>query len=408
MPSPAAERGPLPERPPGAAGTRYDGEAGARDLRIDFLRGLVMATLLVVHVEVFSAFSLLAWERAGLISGAEGFVILSGLVIGMVQRQTLAREGRQAAVDKLLARAAQLWRVNVAVIGAIALVLLFVPFLDAAAVTTFTDRGAQKVYDLYPKGAPPPTWIAKAAVLQMGPHQIQILGLYVVLLAASPLAIFAFSRGKTRYVLGLSWLLYCLNVASPMRPTLAQFEYGFPLLAWQLLWFHGMAVGWHREAVLAFFEGPRGRVALAIAVGAFGACFFVAQNHTNPFAPAWAQIRVLPAPVFDWLYAEFFHKNGLGLGRLLNDAAALVVAYAALTRWWRPLHRAFGWFFVPIGQATLYVFVVHVFLILAITQVWPFGLDQGRWIANTALHAGVLAAVWLMVRFRVLYRWIPR
>jgi hypothetical protein len=44
-----------------------------RDLRIDFLRGVVMFILIIVHVEFFSLYNLVAWERIGLISGGEGF-----------------------------------------------------------------------------------------------------------------------------------------------------------------------------------------------------------------------------------------------------------------------------------------------------------------------------------------------
>jgi fucose 4-O-acetylase-like acetyltransferase len=63
---------------------------------------------------------------------------------------------------------------------------------------------------------------------------------------------------------------------------------------------------------------------------------------------------------------------------------------------------------VPIGQATLYVFIVHVYLVLVVTQVAKMGLAPVHILAHTALHAALLAIVWLMVRFKVLYRWIPR
>jgi hypothetical protein len=51
---------------------------------------------------------------------------------------------------------------------------------------------------------------------------------------------------------------------------------------------------------------------------------------------------------------------------------------------------------------------VHVYLILIVTQFVKPGLGQTHVWAHTALHAAMLAAVWLMVRFKVLYRWIPR
>lgn len=387
----------------------YPPDAPGRDLRIDFLRGVVLAVLLMVHFEYFSLFNLVAWERVGLIAGAEGFVILSGFVLGMIHRRTLEQAGWHDSVTRLLKRAGQLFRVHTGIILSIGLLML-VPFLDVTALTTYTDRGSGQIYPLFaPVGADPfPLWLAKVFTLKMGPHQVQILGLYVVLLALSPLALFMFRQGWTRFFLGLSWVLYFLYAVQPLMPTQAQFEYAFPLLAWQLIFFHGMAAGYHRDRLAALFAGRWGKPVIALAVVIFLACLFLAQNATNPFLPAWAHLSLVPPDTFNWLYGAYFQKNTLGLGRLLNYAAALIVGYGLLTVAWRPLDRAFGWYFIPVGQATLYVFIVHIYLILIVTQFVKPGLAPTHFWANTALHAAMLAAIWLMVRFKVLYRWIPR
>jgi hypothetical protein len=67
------------------------------------------------------------------------------------------------------------------------------------------------------------------------------------------------------------------------------------------------------------------------------------------------------------------------------------------------------WHFIPIGQASLYVFVVHVFFIALVSDVLPFGFPLGNphiWL-NTLGHTFALASLWLMVRYQVLFRWIP-
>ena len=114
--------------------------------------------------------------------------------------------------------------------------------------------------------------------------------------------------------------------------------------------------------------------------------------------------------MFNQLYDPYFLKNTLGPLRLLNDAVALVVGLTVLTRLWHPLERAFGWFFIPIGQASLYVFIVHVYLLALLTNRVPLHLTTDHrdlWI-NTFIHTAALAVLWLMVRYKVLYRWIPR
>jgi hypothetical protein len=72
---------------PARTGWAYTGGASERDLRVDFLRGVAMCSVVIVHVEIFSAFSFLAWERVGCVSSAVFFVILSGFVLGEVSRR---------------------------------------------------------------------------------------------------------------------------------------------------------------------------------------------------------------------------------------------------------------------------------------------------------------------------------
>lgn len=381
-----------------------------RDLRIDMIRGLVMLVLVTVHIEIFSLYNFFVWERIGVVTGAEGFVLLSGLVVGMVYKRSIAERGWKPTVWKLLDRAALLWRVNVAAILLIALVNR-IPHVNVREIMTFNDRIAGQVYSLFPApGVPYHVWLVQALLLRIGPHQLQILGLYICLLALSPISLFLMSTGRTSLLLSLSWITYLVAWASPSMPTSAQFEYGFPLLTWQLLYFHGQAIGFHRQAVWNFFTSPKGRPVLALAGVLFLAFLFWAQNVTNPVVPSFARISVIPPAFFDEIYSKYMLKNTLGPLRVLDDACVLIVAFGFLTLCWRPVNRAIGWFFIPLGQASLYVFIVHIAFIALISDVLPFGfpLDHPRIWLNTLGHTFALASLWLMVRYKVLFRWIPR
>jgi uncharacterized membrane protein len=52
----------------GARSWRYSDASEERDLRIDFIRGMVMLILIVVHIEMFSAYNFILWERIGVVS----------------------------------------------------------------------------------------------------------------------------------------------------------------------------------------------------------------------------------------------------------------------------------------------------------------------------------------------------
>lgn len=59
----------------------------------------------------------------------------------------------------------------------------------------------------------------------------------------------------------------------------------------------------------------------------------------------------------------------LSPGRLIAVLCFLVTAYAVLTAYWMPVQRALGWFLIPLGQATLYIFVLHVLFVVAVANV---------------------------------------
>jgi len=389
--------------------------SGTRDLRLDFIRGWVMLILIIVHSEFFSLWDLVVWERVGVISGGEGFVLLSGVVLGMVSANRIARDGWGAASRRLVDRAFQLYRVQIALIVIVA-VLAAIPGLPTHELTTFTDRGTGVVYPMYPAaGTPIVDWIAAILTLKCGPHQVQILGLYVCVMLVAPLGLAMLAAGRTRALLVVSWILYVANAAYPKTPTGAEFEYGFPLLTWQVLFYHGLAVGFHWTKIHAVFQRRAGKGVLAACVLIVAACAVFAQGATNALLPAWARFDLWPAGFYDQVWGAWCQKKTLGLLRLLDYAAFVVVVYAILSRWWSRFRRALGWFLIPIGQATLYVFIVHLFVVAAASWVIPFGFAEPSvlpWLPRLALatlvHTGELAVLWLMVRYKVLFRWIPR
>ena len=123
---------------------------GSRDLRLDFLRGLIMLLVIIVHMEYFSLLSMFAWERIGYVSSAEGFVVLSGIVLGIVYKKRLLREGFKSSALKLWKRSFQLYRVNLFVILSIALLGEF-PFINTFEVTHWAPITAKdQIYHLYP------------------------------------------------------------------------------------------------------------------------------------------------------------------------------------------------------------------------------------------------------------------
>ena len=390
-----------------APGFAYPNNGSVRDLRIDFLRGLVMLVVITVHLEYFSLLAMFAWERIGLISSAEGFVALSGLVVGIVYRKKLYNDGFIPTAQKLLARAFQLYRVNIAVILSIALLGLL-PFVDVYEVTHWMSPGGRSpAYPLYP---PPSTaWyevLIQALLLKIGPHQFQVIGLYVVLMGFAPAALYIMYKGKTRWLLILSWGFYIVNQFMHFRLTGARFELAFPVLTWQLLFLNCMAAGFHRDAIGQYFSGYKHRSILTLAVVSSLGFTFIAFNNPNTNFWPWPQLSIIDPKLFQAIYELAFQKNKLGIGRIVNNLALYIIAYGLLTHYWSVFNKALGWLLIPLGQASLYVFIVHVYFVLLVSNT-PIPSYHNFYL-NTLVHIGSILAIWYMVKNQVLYKLIPR
>jgi hypothetical protein len=250
-------------------------------------------------------------------------------------------------------------------------------------------------------------------LLRIGPHQFQIVGMYVVMfILVTPFVFFMISCKRVGMLLGLSWVIYLINFGAPesnpgspaYRPTNAQFEYAFPIYAWQLIYVHGIVAGYYKKQVVEFFTTKLGKV-LLYASFVLTAMFIVLTWHNPLDEFESVRLRWLSTDTFHWLNGSYFQKYKLGPGRVLNVAVVLITMYALLTRFWLPINKALGWFFIPLGQASLYVFYVHIFFLLIIANT-PLPEMNDFWI-NTAIHAGLLLAIWTMVKTRFLFKVIP-
>lgn len=395
---------------------RYDDTSSSRDLRIDMLRGFIIVVVVVTHIELTSPFAFASLKVVGAITGAELFVLLSGIVLGMVFPAAIARGGEWPAALAAWARARKQYLVALAVI-LLVFAIGFLPFVDAGAVTTFTDRGTGeggtgdtgRVYDLYPNGERlldyPPPWYAvrQFLLLEMGPWPFNIMGLFVVLSLAYPALMWLIKRRLWWLVLAFSWAVYVLHGLVPGALRLpSQFDAVFPLALWQVLFTHGLVIGYYRRRIIRALTTLPGKIGVGIfVVGYAGILVYLWAGQAYGFTPV-----PFPSDLYAGLYDSGYQRIFLEWGRLLDLPLVLVCSYAVLTVAWKPLVTSMGWLWIPLGQASLYVFIVHVFFVLAVANI-P-GLDRGSFWQGTLIHSVVIGIILFMVRKRFLFSVIPR
>jgi hypothetical protein len=338
-------------------------KSGRRQPELDALRGFLLVWMTLTHLPTHASFY--TNQPLGFVSAAEGFIFLSAMLTGRIFGRKLDELGPTEVCKQLGARVARLYGYH--------LVLLGVAFGAVATVAVHTNQPSlQGLVDFYL--AHPLRAIVSSVLLIYRPPLLDILPMYILFLALTPLALYMGRRWGWKLVLipsALIWLAaqFGLRMAAyNLTGSLTGFRIpfsamgAFDLYGWQLLWVLGLWIGSNPSKRMQ--ELSQSRLVIAFALLSAAVFLFIRQSHywTDPNAGPWA---------------PFTNKWQLGVLRLGNFAA-LGVLFAAsqktVARW--SLIAPF----VTLGKASLQVFCAHLlfcFTALALVgdgaglAVWP-------------------------------------
>lgn len=367
-------------RPPAAPAAAKSGKR--RMWEFDALRGLMLILMTLTHLptRVSSPTS----QPFGFVSAAEGFVLLSAFMAGMVYTMREHREGGEQMARALWQRAFKIYLVQAA--------LLVFLFTVVALITIFTHQqaavGVMSFYLENPKVA-----IVNALLLIYTPPLMDILPMYVLFMVLSPIVLL---HGRQRGWTGVLALSITLWVA-------AQFDFGelvyeaavqlfglkvpfpqtgaFELFAWQFLWVLGLWLGanYADKPDAPPLHFPRWLVRTALAIFIIGFTWRHAIGQTP--IPGNASLNLI------------FDKWQLAPLRVINFFALLVLVMVIGQRWGDRLPRM-GWLEM-LGKASLPVFCAH--LVCALLALSLFGSP------NDSDRAWTIDLLILVASFGVMY-----
>src|SRR5262249_52531528 len=211
-----------------------------RDLRLDFFRGIALFSIFIDHVDWNSPLAQFTLRSVGFFDAADVFILISGYTAGMVYGRAIARQGLLRAGMRIYHRVWQLY---------VAHVFLFMQFM--ATVAYVVDDLNNSIYAEEFRAADflkePGLAVIKALTLQFQPEFMDILPLYIVLLAVLPFVLAGFRlwpAGVLAASLGL-WGVVQFNksIALAAYPGPSQVWFFNPF-AWQALFFLGAWAGW--------------------------------------------------------------------------------------------------------------------------------------------------------------------
>ena len=243
-----------------------------RSWEIDALRGLMLVLMTLTHLPTRLTDPM--GQPFGFVSAAEGFVLLSAYMAGLVYSRVAYRQGVEA-----MERA--FWKRVFKVYAAQAAILLFL-FTVITAVGLRIDHGAVRNLVSYYLAQPQEGFIY-GMLLLYEPALLDILPMYIFFMLLSPWVLAWGMRHGWTGVMVASAALWAASqfgasewlYAQAVRYLHFPLPYGemgsFNALAWQLLWFAGLWMGASRSAPGAQpFRFPPWLLAAACALALWG------------------------------------------------------------------------------------------------------------------------------------------
>ncbi len=343
---------------------------------IDGFRGFFLIFMMIMHSnELLNAIlGKLNHHYFGWVEDAQGFVFLSGLVVGLVYTRQMERRGTDAMRRGIWKRIGTIYSHQAGLIMTFLLAALMLP------------TGIEPM-NLAPYEREPVVFTAASLMLVTGSRHMGILPMYIFFMMATPFVLRALARGHFAMLSVISvslWLFAQTGLPEEVVILASQvsadaghpirFGIFFNIFAWQIVFFLGLVIGY------------------LTASGRMDTSFLYTPDMERAFFVAVAAVIALglfDRVVFDyWIGVEFRHQvlssvdrgnfSSLYLVAFLIDLFVIVwllgpgrtshiriVALASAL-----MHRVFTFGpLVFLGQHSLHVFSAHILCVYVLALV---------------------------------------
>lgn len=349
-----------------------------RILALDLLRGYFLAVILIDHLAQFPGFFELFTGKGWLwASAAEGFFIISGVMVGIIRGKELQKQAFVVVAKKLWRRGGQLY------LWAVGLTLLY------TAIGLYFAGSADLKPDLA-TDASVLTIVWNTITLQYIYGWADFLPHYAICMLIAPAGLYLLRKR-------LWWAVLLLSLAAWfMRGT------SF-VIAWQLLFFGGMVAGYHLQDIQAWISTWPSLRRKLVQRGIYSLTFVtlaasVTVVHVRPFLEGYqetgpmvvsnmSQYSQVLADRTGWL----FDKITLAPGRIVVAALWFLTLYLLFRRFEAPIVRRLGWLLLPLGRNSLFVYIAQSAWVFALPLLLPS--TTNLWL-NIALNVASLLLIW--------------
>lgn len=354
---------------------------------LDLLRGFFIFVIVVDHLQFWpSPLRYLTGEGRLWVTAAEGFFLISGLLIGYIRAYKGRLTPLRILTKKLVTRAAMLW---VWGIGITIFVVLFTLAVGDHPLLPSLPR--QEVLTHWG----PFLW--EVITGKYFSPWIYFLKLYTFMLLATPIFLWLLRKRQIALIVGLIVVGYIVS-----------FVTRDDALQWQVLFFGAALIGYKLEAIIGYFRDHPvskkvfagtiiGLTALTMIISHFFVFgWAVVEAPGNPLMnrETYVSIRAVVDPWFENLRLGSVILAFLWFGGLFTLTHLL---RKHILRW-------FGWLLIPFGERSLSVYCLQALLLPLVVILVPISSDA---LINTIIAMAVVVSFWALLKIPLVRKLLP-
>jgi hypothetical protein len=322
--------------------------ANERELRIDLFRGLALWLIFIDHLspDVLSWFTIRTY---GFSDAAEIFIFISGYTAALVYGRAMFEFGFLVATARIMRR---VWQIYLAHVFLFTVFLAEIYFLATRVESAFYSE-EMGVVEFFKQ---PGETLVQALLLRFRPLNMDVLPLYIVLMAFLPLILWLIKL-RADIALALSVVLYTFTWQFDLHLTAYPNGFwSFNPFAWQLLFVFGAwcALGGGRR-MSRVLSSP---ITLWVSIAYVFVAFCVTLTWYFPQLD-----HVLPRRIEQWMYP--IDKTDLDVLRFAHFLALAAVTVRFVPKGWPGLKSPWLRPLILCGQHSLEIFCLGVFLAFA-------------------------------------------
>lgn len=342
---------------------------------LDHLRGFFIIVIIIDHLSRWPSLLGIFTGKALLwVTAAEGFVAISGLLVGYVRGYKNRELPLKEVSLKLVKRAGLLYIWSIIASIAYVAIIWYVPIQGGAPSTPMATGDWA-------------TFLAQLVTMQYTFVWVHFLTLYALFLAASPVAIWLLRQGQAWIVALVSFALLMLGWATHHEA-----------LQWQFLFFIPSIAGFYLHSILNWWHGRSAAKRVVIATTTVG--LTVVTIVISTIFTYYAQSFQGFADQVNLLFA----KDSISLLRaamaFLWFAGFMFVFYALR----HVITKSLNWLLIPIGTHSLTAYILHG---VALVLISSFTVNEGHILINTLLGIVAVMIVWILLKIPLVRRVIP-